>query len=345
VSAGRLSQLRVFLTNELQARLGKMPAVRIFQDIKTIPYGTDWDHEIGRALSQSAFFIPIVTPAFVQSKMCCLELIRFQEYEAARGRKDLLFPLHYIDTDDLSPDRGADCFDPSALRLIRARQMFDFRDLRFRDPNHEHVLSRVAELAGAIRAALRRDSPGEAIPLTLTGGAAARVAEDKRQADEMARLAEEKRQADETARLAEEKRQADEMARLVEEKRQANKTARLAEEQRKADEEARLAEEQRKAEEEARLAEEKRKADEETRLAEEQRKADEDTRLAEEQRKADETARLAEEQRKAEEEARLAEEQRKAEEEARLAEEKRKAEETARRAEEQRKADEAARLA
>ena len=195
----------------------------------------------------------------------------------------------------------------------------------------------------------------------------ARLAEEKRKADEAARLAEEKRKAEEAQiaeakakaeelrlaeelqkeelRLAEEKRKAEEAARLAEEKRKAEEAARLAEEKRKADEAARLAEEKRKAEEAARLAEEKRKADEAARLAEEKRKAEEAIRLAEEKRKAEEAARLAEEKRKAEEAARLAEEKRKADEVARLAEEKRKAEEAARLAEEKRKADEAARLA
>ena len=176
----------------------------------------------------------------------------------------------------------------------------------------------------------------------------ARLAEEKRKADEAARLAEEKRKAEELARLAEEARiaEAQEAARLAEEKRKAEE-AQIAEAKAKA-EELRLAEEQQK--EELRLAEEKRKADEAARLAEEKRKADEVARLAEEKRKADEAQiaeakakaeelRLAEEQQK--EELRLAEEKRKAEEAARLAEEKRKADEVARLAEEKRKADEA----
>jgi hypothetical protein len=171
-SAGRLSRLRVLLTNELQVRLGRLPPVRIFQDVAAIPYGTDWDHAIGKALGQSLFFIPIVTPGFVQSQMCCMELLRFREFEAARRRTDLIFPLHYIDTDDLDPDRSADCFDPAALRLIRARQMFDFRDMRFRDPNNELVLSRVADFAIAIRATLRREVPrAHEVPVPLTSGA------------------------------------------------------------------------------------------------------------------------------------------------------------------------------
>ena len=212
----------------------------------------------------------------------------------------------------------------------------DNHDYRLYNPRKEQELADQARLAEEKRKAEE----------------AARLAEEKRKAEEAIRLAEEKRKAEELARLAEEKRKAEEAARLAEEKRKAEEAARLAEEKRKAEEAARLAEEKRKAEELARLAEEKRKAEEAARLAEEiarlaeeKRKAEEAARLAEEKRKADEATRLAEEKRKAEELARLAEEKRKADEVARLAEEKRKADEAARLAEEKRKADEAARLA
>ena len=188
----------------------------------------------------------------------------------------------------------------------------------------------------------------------------ARLAEEKRKADEAARLAEEKRKADEAARLAEEARiaeaQAQEAARLAEEKRKADEAARLVEEAQIAEakakaEELRLAEEQQK--EELRLAEEKRKADKTARLAEEKRKAYEAARLAEEaqiaEAQAQEAAHLTEEKRKADEATRLAEEKRKTDEAARLAEEKRKAYEAARLAEEaqiaEAQAQEAARLA
>ena len=125
----------------------------------------------------------------------------------------------------------------------------------------------------------------------------ARLAEEKRKADEAARLAEEKRKAEEAARLAEEKRKAEELARLAEEKRKAEELARLAEEKRKAEEAARLAEEQRKAEELVRLAAEQRKAEEAVGLTTEKRKAEESVSLAEEKHKTEEVVLLEEEKR------------------------------------------------
>ncbi len=238
-SDGRLSRLRVILTKELQVQLGRAAQVRIFQDVETIPTGADWDHEIGKALSQSAFFIPIVTPGFVQSRMCCLELMRFREHEAARGRNDLIFPLHYIDTTHLDPDRAGDCHDPEALRLLRARQMFAFDNLRFRDPGREDVLVRISALATAIRDALRRDPPDPRVMgLSLTGGpeaaeqarreaAEARQRQEAEQAEVAARREAEQREA---ARIAEEKRIADDAirARVM---RDAAKRSKLAEAQ------------------------------------------------------------------------------------------------------------------
>ena len=218
----------------------------------------------------------------------------------------------------------------------------DNHDYRLYNPRKEQELADQARLAEEKRKA---EEAARLAEEKRKAEEVARLAEEKRKAEEVARLAEEKRKAEEAARLAEEKRKTEELARLAEEKRKADEAARLAEEKRKADEAARLAEEKRKAEELARLAEEKRKAEEAARLAEEKRKAEEAARLAEEKRKAEEAARLAEEKRKAEELVRLAEEKRKAEELARLAEEKRKAEELARLAEDKRKAEEAARLA
>ena len=217
----------------------------------------------------------------------------------------------------------------------------DNHDYRLYNPRKEQELADQARLAEEKRKA---EEAARLAEEKRKADEAVRLAEEKRKAEELARLAEEKRKAEEAARLAEDKRKADGAARLAEEKRKADEAARLAEEKRKADEAVRLAEEKRKAEEAARLAEEKRKAEELVRLAEEKRKAEELVRLAEEKRKAEEAARLAEEKRKADGAARLAEEKRKADEAARLAEEKRKAEELARLAEEKRKADEAARL-
>jgi hypothetical protein len=170
ISNGRLSRLRTLLTDELQGLLGRLPKVHIFQDVAMIDPGTDWENEIHKALDQSSFFIPIVTPGFLQSEMCCMEMMRFRDREIALGRSDLIIPFYWIGTDDVDPGSKEDCYDPAVFRLVRSRQRINFQDLRFRDPTCEVVSSRIGELAESIRRALRRavlDAPGSSTAGTL----------------------------------------------------------------------------------------------------------------------------------------------------------------------------------
>lgn len=152
-SGGRLSQLRRLLADELQLRIGRRQAVRLWQDVGAIPHGSDWLRQIHKALDESSFLIPIVTPAFLESDMCGEEVMRFRERERELGRDDLIFPIRYIDVADIAPE---ECYDPGVMRLLRTRQWADFASLRFRDPLSEAVLTTIGGVASSIRTALRR---------------------------------------------------------------------------------------------------------------------------------------------------------------------------------------------
>ena len=80
--------------------------------------------------------------------------------EQELGRDDLIFPFRYIDISDLKPD---EVHDPAVLVLLNSRQRFDFASLRHRSPDAEEVVTKVALLATALRAALRRTVAPEAI--------------------------------------------------------------------------------------------------------------------------------------------------------------------------------------
>src|SRR5437868_12324058 len=81
LSDGRLTRLRVLLAQELQQQYGR-ERVQLFQDMNAIAHGSDWESEIHKALDQSTFFIPILTPNFIQSEWCCREVALFLEREA-----------------------------------------------------------------------------------------------------------------------------------------------------------------------------------------------------------------------------------------------------------------------
>lgn len=150
---GRLSRVRKALAHELETLTG-LP-VSIFQDKETIPYGSDWLDKIKGGLDGSSFFIPIVTPAFLRSRMCCEETLLFLDRERQLDRKDLIFPIRYVDVSDVDPDRKEEVHDKRVLTLISERQGFDFEPWRHHEPESLEVAHELEKLARAIRGALR----------------------------------------------------------------------------------------------------------------------------------------------------------------------------------------------
>jgi len=99
----------------------------------------------------------LVTPAFLQSEWCCREVALFREREASLGRDDLVFPIHWVDTEHVDPASPADCHDKAIFDFLRSRQWSDFRPLRRRNLDSEDAGQRLETLA--IRTALRRADP------------------------------------------------------------------------------------------------------------------------------------------------------------------------------------------
>ena len=163
LSSGKLSDLRSVLMHEVQQLFGR-DQVRLFQDASTIPLGSSWEAEIRKAIAQSVFFVPILTPNFIQSEWCCREVELFLEREAqlssayeddVAGR---IFPILYIDIDEAEPEK------PAVLDHLRQRQGFDFRRFRHRSYDEPAVREALSELALNISRLLRlRLSPREGV--------------------------------------------------------------------------------------------------------------------------------------------------------------------------------------
>ena len=118
---GSLSALRDAIARDLRAQLGRSKRnFRLWQDQEAIAPGKDWEAEITRAVEQSVFFIPIVTPRAVGSDYCKLEFTSFVARETALGRSDLVFPILWIPVPALMQEaewRG----DP-VLSIVAKRQ-------------------------------------------------------------------------------------------------------------------------------------------------------------------------------------------------------------------------------
>ncbi len=175
-SDGRLGRLRLALTQALHSATGKPSDVKVWQDDAAIPQSGRWLGDVPRAINESCFFIPVVTPEFLRSETRCQEVKRFLQRETELGRDDLIFTLHYIDTSAITGRRQKECADPEVLALLRSRPGLAFHDLRLRDTESHDVTERINQLAAAIDATLRHDKDIQAVGASAGAeSAAARI--------------------------------------------------------------------------------------------------------------------------------------------------------------------------
>lgn len=153
-SEGALTRLRARIFDELRLQLGR--DVKLWQDTAAIPQGAQWEEEIKRAIAESIFFIPILTPAALASKYCRFELESFLEREALLGRTNLVFPLLYVTVPALEHEEG--WRHDEMLQTIGVRQYLDWRNLRHRDLKEPEVARKIELLCRNIVDALRRPS-------------------------------------------------------------------------------------------------------------------------------------------------------------------------------------------
>jgi predicted patatin/cPLA2 family phospholipase len=125
---GKLSALRKIVGDAFQSCYGE--PVTIWQDTAAMPPGADWANTIEDWISETTFFIPIVTPAFLKSEHCLEEFKAFRRRMITLGRDDLIFPIHYVDVGRIIETETV--FGDERVALRRS-QWSKFHHLRF-DP-------------------------------------------------------------------------------------------------------------------------------------------------------------------------------------------------------------------
>ncbi len=253
---GALSALRDGIQRELSAQLGRSKKTfRLWQDQAAIAPGELWESEITKAVNQSFFFIPIVTPRSMNSKYCKFEFELFLAREKALGRNDLIFPLLYISVGALEDE--AKWRDDPVLSTIGQRQYVDWRPLRHLDVEKSEVREKIEHICQKIVEALNE-------PWTPSDGPL-RTEEDKRKAEEGQRRKQAEAQAPQRAEGEAQRLEAEAKRRAEEEESQkrAEVEARRRAEEERAEVERRAEEERKRPESQAKPEAEAPRKDEE----------------------------------------------------------------------------------
>jgi hypothetical protein len=142
------------IQHELAVQLGQ--DVTIFQDVSTIHHGARFEAETQRAIEESSFFIPVLTPSFLRSQWCCREARMFMDRQDRLfdlhpdlPRTSRIFPIHFIDVSETDAD------DEEVRSRILELQWFDFTELRYSSFDTPEVRRRVSAFAGSICKLLR----------------------------------------------------------------------------------------------------------------------------------------------------------------------------------------------
>ena len=126
LDSGGILKLRQLISEEYNLISGEV--LDLFVDSDGIAWGDDWRIKIDTALSQTIFFIPIITPRYFIRPECRRELLEFAGKAKSLGVEELLLPILYVTVPGLSPESSDE-----AVALIARTQYADWRETRLQE--------------------------------------------------------------------------------------------------------------------------------------------------------------------------------------------------------------------
>jgi hypothetical protein len=126
LDGGRIVSLAENICKEFALVTGE--SLTLFVDRTGISWGDEWKRRIDSALSETTFFIPIITPRYFARPECRRELLEFSAQARSLGVSELILPIQYakvIDFSEQNPDE--------AVALVARMQYVDWMKLRLAD--------------------------------------------------------------------------------------------------------------------------------------------------------------------------------------------------------------------
>ncbi|WP_168703751.1 toll/interleukin-1 receptor domain-containing protein [Gordonia paraffinivorans] len=101
--------------------------ISIFFDRDDLKWGSAWDERIKDSIAGTTFFIPIVTPSYLNSAACRGEFLQFWRKVKDTPLRELLLPILYVETS--LPEDSED----EIIQAIRATQYVNWSEIRLED--------------------------------------------------------------------------------------------------------------------------------------------------------------------------------------------------------------------
>jgi hypothetical protein len=128
LDGGNILQLSRLIMEEYNLLSGE--PLKLFVDQNDIVWGQQWRERIDSSLTETTFFIPIITPRYFRRPECRREMLEFAAKAKMLGVEELLLPILYIEVSDLSPDNPDE-----AMALVARTEYVDWHTNRLLDPS------------------------------------------------------------------------------------------------------------------------------------------------------------------------------------------------------------------
>lgn len=140
LDSGAILELARLIMEEYNLLSGE--ELQLFIDRDNIAWGEQWRDRIDSALTQTTFFIPIVTPRYLMRPECSRELLEFTAKTKSLGIEELVLPILYVEPKNFSAESPHE-----VASLIAKAQYEDWRTLRLLDPGSQEYRIAVNGLA------------------------------------------------------------------------------------------------------------------------------------------------------------------------------------------------------
>lgn len=149
----KIRQFILKLAGEVGVLIGER--FEIFIDSPGIATGQKWQKRLDEAVDGASIFIPILTPSYFRSEPCKKEFDRFRKREKSLKRDDLIFPIYYVQSDEIQ-NKEKLAANPRAQELMK-RQYEDWRGYRHEQLTSSDVARAITQIAEHIKKALERE--------------------------------------------------------------------------------------------------------------------------------------------------------------------------------------------
>jgi len=152
---GAITALANRVYRELRAQLGRNAEnFKLWRDKDALAAGVNWKDKLNEAVSESVFFIAMVSPSALNSPFCRYEFERFLERERELGRDDLVFPVLYISVPELEQKNRTET--DAFITIVKDREYVDWRGIRHRTKDAQEVKETVEQFCNHVVRALRK---------------------------------------------------------------------------------------------------------------------------------------------------------------------------------------------